>query len=263
MSAEPALATLPMYDWPELTRDTDALWQSLRASLQDNGFPAPAALTRDIAPETLWHDGNLLLGQTCGLPFACDLSDTTALVGTPAYDIECGAGSYYSAIVVRTDSAFQSIGDLAGTRLAYNSRRSQSGYFALSYALSHHWPDRTPFRSSLCTGSHRESIRAVATAEADVAAIDGVSWEIARRCEPTSRRLRVLTQTSPTPGLPFISAPRWRRHADRLHMAVIEAMASLDNGARQNLLLTGFAHTQPRDYQVIRQRFELTKHVIL
>ncbi len=258
-----AVAALPMYDWPELLHDTDALWDRLRESLRDNGFPAPERLNRDAAPEIVWHDDRLLLAQTCGLPYSCDLAATTALIGTPAYDIECGAGSYYSAIVVRDDSDTQGLDALSGLRLAYNSRRSQSGYAALAYTLLTRSPDHAPFASSQCTGSHRESIRAVAEGKADVAAIDAVTWEIARRHEPASGKLRVLARTEPTPGLPFICTRRARWNVARLHLAVVEAMAALAEGSRHNLLLAGFAHTHPSDYRVIWQRNELTKHMVL
>ena len=263
MSAAEALATLPMYDWPELRRDTDTLWDRLRDSLRDSGFPAPEYLTRDTEPDSTWRSDRLLLGQTCGLPFVCDLADTAALVGTPAYDIECGAGSYYSAVVVRTDCQAATLDELDGLRFAYNSDRSQSGYHALAYALLQGASSGPSFVTSRCTGSHRASIRMVAEAEADVAAIDGVTWEIALRHEPASRHLRVMMHTEPTPGLPFICARHAGWNVDRLHMAVIEAMASLDADTRHNLLLTGFAHTMPADYRVIRQRYELTRHMVL
>jgi ABC-type phosphate/phosphonate transport system substrate-binding protein len=252
-----------MYDWPELRQDTDLLWDRLRESLQDNGFPAPQHLDRGQPVGTLWQSDRLLLAQTCGLPFVRDLTGKVSLVGTPAYDIKCGAGSYYSVIVVHTDCKAQSLDDVAGLRLAYNGKGSQSGYAALAYSLSNSAPHGGVFSSSLCSGSHRESIKAVAEGRADVAAIDAVTWEIALQHENSVADLRVLALTEPTPGLPFVCTNQSDWNPDRIHMAVVEAMAALDENCRQALLLAGFAHTMPSDYDVIRKHYDLTKDIDL
>ncbi len=262
-AATPAVAALPMYDWPELRQHTDAFWARLRESLQDYGFPAPPQLDREQSVGDIWLDDGLLLGQTCGLPYVRDLAGTVSLVGTPAYEIECGAGSYYSVIVAAADCQAESLDELAGLRLAYNSPQSQSGYAALAYALRSHSPELPQFAASLQTGSHRGSIRAVADGSADVATIDAVTWGIALRHEQAASGLRVMATTPPTPGLPFICARRKDWNVDRIHIAVVEAMAALDEDSRQHLLLTGFAQTTPSDYDVIRKRFELTKDIDL
>ncbi|WP_373084377.1 phosphate/phosphite/phosphonate ABC transporter substrate-binding protein [Sneathiella sp.] len=107
------------------------------------------------------------------------------------------------------------------------------------------------------TGSHRKSIQAVADGTVDVAAIDAVSWELAKRHEPAAATLRVIKTTNPTPGLPYISARRSARDVDQIHLAVIDAMASLEESIREDLLLMGFAATQDTDYQIIKNRYEI------
>lgn len=256
-----AVAALPMYDWPELHKETDQFWARLRDSLSRFGFPGPQMLDRDRPAEAVWRDKNLLLAQCCGLPYVRDLFNTVSLIGTPAYELDCGAGSYYSVIVVHADCDVTSMKDLAGLRLAYNSTNSQSGYAALAYHLRQNGQNISPFSDSICTGSHRASIASVARRQADLAAIDAVSWKIALRHERATEGLRILGVTEPTPGLPFICAnrPDWR--ADRIHLAVVEAMASLDEDCRQALLLSGFAPTLPSDYDMIRTHHELTASV--
>lgn len=256
-----AVAALPMYDWPELRKETDQFWESLRDSLASIGYPAPDRLDRSRSNEAIWHDKNLLLAQTCGLPYVRALSDQVSLVGTPAYDLDCGAGSYYSVIVVRADSSAQSLEDIDGFRLAYNCENSQSGFAAPAYALRKQVSGADIFTAGICTGSHRASIISVAQGQADLAAIDAVTWQIATRHEKATRDLRILTLTEPTPGLPFICAKRADWRPERIHLAVVEAMAALDEDCKQALLLTGFAHTMPSDYNVIRARYELANPV--
>lgn len=251
------VATLSMYDWPEIRLATDTYWKALQASLSDRGFSPPATLSRVEDPMLLWQSPNLLLGQTCGLPYTQALQEKTSLIGTPAYDICCGAGSYYSAIIVRDESKFNKLTDLADARFGYNDKLSQSGFAAFYYQMKTDALLPCVLHHQIKTGSHRKSIQAVADGTVDVAAIDAVSWELAKRHEPAAATLRVIKTTNPTPGLPYISARRSARDVDQIHLAVIDAMASLEESIREDLLLMGFAATQDTDYQIIKNRYEI------
>ena len=263
MAADGFVATLPMYDWPEVQAANDQYWNCLRDSLRDHGFPAPDRLERDVAATELWRNPGLVLGQTCGLPLVRDLLRHVSVVGTPAYDIDCGAGSYFSVIVVGRDSAYTNIEDLTGSRLAFNSHCSQSGFAALAYHLRNLARDGQVFSSTVQSGSHRGSIRMVAGKEADVAAIDAVAWRLAERHEAAAAELRVLAVTEPLPGLPMICARRGEWSADRMHLAVVEAMAALEPDIADTLLLNGFAQLKSSDYAVIANRAEIAKSVAL
>ena len=74
------LAILPMYDWPGVRDETDALWTAIRTALLDTGLDAPEALTRDIDLMEAWLSPDLLLGQTCGLPFTRALRGRVGVV---------------------------------------------------------------------------------------------------------------------------------------------------------------------------------------
>jgi ABC-type phosphate/phosphonate transport system substrate-binding protein len=251
-----ALATLPMYDWPETRDATNKLWDAVYNSLNDHKVDAPKDLTRETDPMKAWQDPNLIIGQTCGLPFVNLLTQETVLIGTPAYDIECGAGSYYSVLIVREDADIQTISDLKGKIFGYSSTMSQSGYAAFHYHLNAAEFSRELLGAEQLTGSHRDSIKAVASANVDVAAIDAVSWALAEHHEPTTSAIRILDCTDPTPGLPLITARSNKTRLKTIRLAIIEALASLDAGVRDDLLLMGFAQTTEQDYEVIKSRFE-------
>ena len=251
-----AIATLPMYDWPETRDANNKLWDALYHSLKDHKIDAPKELTREADPMTVWQDPHLIIGQTCGLPFVSLLTQETILIGTPAYDIECGAGSYYSVLIVREDSDIQAISDLKGKIFGYTSTMSQSAYAAFHYHLNTAGFSRELLGAEQLTGSHRDSIKAVASAQVDVAAIDAVSWALAERHEPATSALRILDCTDPTPGLPLITADSHKSKLKSIRLAVIEALASLDESVRDDLLLMGFAQTTEQDYEVIKSRFE-------
>ncbi|WP_419904341.1 phosphate/phosphite/phosphonate ABC transporter substrate-binding protein [Kiloniella sp.] len=248
------VVSLPMYDWPELQTYNNKFFKVLSQSFSHQGYKAPNALDRTRDRMDVWLDKNLLLSQTCGLPFKTLLKNKVSLVGTPAYGLNCGAGSYYSVIIVHQDSQLKKLEDLKNKTFAYNEKGSQSGYAALLYTLSVIKDAPQFFTSSFQSGSHRQSIQAVAEGKADFAAIDALSWELALRHEPTAQKLRIIAVSEPTPTLPFITALRSPRELDKLHMAVVDAMVALDEETREALLFIGFAPMQVSDYQVIEDR---------
>jgi hypothetical protein len=229
-----------MYDWPEVRGATDALWAALRDALRARGVAAPEALSRDA---THWTDPDLVLSQTCGLPFRRGLHARTTLVGAPDHGLEgCPPGFYRSAVVVRADDPRQAPAAFAGARFAYNAEDSQSGWAALVEALGPLDP-----AAGLRTGAHRASVVAVAEGRADVAANDAVSWRLAEAWEAAAARLRVLAWTRPTPGLPYITAAG--RDAAAVAAAASAGVAALDPASRQALGgLEGFVALRAGDY---------------
>ena len=194
------IAALPMYDRAETAEANDALWSAIRARL---GF-GPATLTRagDLWP--LWQSPDLLLAQTCGLPFRAKLHSRVTLVGTPDYGLPgCPPGFYRSVFVARAGDK----GDLAAFAarpFAYNEGLSQSGWAA---PQAHMAARGLPFGPLLRTGAHRASALAVAGGRADFAALDAVTWALIQEHDRFAASLRVIAETVPTPGLPLITAP--------------------------------------------------------
>jgi ABC-type phosphate/phosphonate transport system substrate-binding protein len=247
------VAALPMYDWPEVRPATDRLWAALRDALRAAGIAAPERLTRGGAPAAVWRHPRLVLGQTCGLPVVRELDGRVAVIGALDHGVEgCAPGWYRSAVVVRADDPRASLADFRGARLALNGRDSQSGYGAMLHHAAPLAVDRRFFGAAEVTGAHAVSVARVASGAADIAAIDCVSWRLARRFRPEAARLRVLMLTDPTPGLPLIAAPA--ADAARYRAAVVTALDAVDAAARQDLGLQGFAPLDSGDYRMIGQR---------
>lgn len=204
---------------------------------------------------TVWQDDRLLLGQTCGLPYMLGLKEVTSLIGTPAYCIDCGAGSYFSVLIVALPNDAEQLSELKGARFGYSNAQSQSGFAAFLHRLQQPNVDDRVIAEYRETGSHRQSIEQVASGAVDIAAIDAVSWELAKRHEPAAQQVRVIGRTTPTPGLPFITRKRPASEVRKIHMAVIDAMASLDEATREDLLLIGFAEMKDADYEILGTRY--------
>ena len=255
-STAPSVALLPMYDWPEIRDATDAYWSALHESLNDAGFSSPETLNRSDDPFECWQDPNLLIGQACGLPYVVKLARDVSLVGTPAYDIDCGAGSYFSVLITHKNSGIKTLSELNDAVFGYNDPLSQSGVAAF---FAHLMEQGIPFQT-ICRcerlGSHRRVIQQLAARRIDIASIDAVTWELAKRHEKAAENILVIGQTRPTPGLPMITARRPKSEVGRIHHAVVEAMASLSCEVQEALLLTGFAATEEADYQPIKCNYD-------
>ena len=207
----PWIAALPMYDYPELAAAHDALWECFVRHFVATGLSEgapPPRLTRGIGKFDIWRHPRLLLGQGCEYPLAKSFADNVRLVASPCYTAPgCSGPTYRSAIVVRCDDAAQDLIDLRYRRCAINESNSNSGMNLLRAAIAPLAGGMRFFESVVVSGAHRQSAHWVAGGEADVAALDCVSWAHIQRVDPAiASRLRVLCWTEPSPSLPFITA---------------------------------------------------------
>lgn len=197
------IAALPMYDRPETASALDRLWGGLRARLRAAGLAAPVALSRGGDLWAQWRSPDLVLGQTCGLPYRAHLHRHVTLIATPDHALPgCPPGHYHSVLICAADDR-RDMAAFSGAPMAFNEAHSQSGWAAPQAHFSAHG---LTIRPALETGSHHASARAVAEGRAAFAAIDAVSWKMLRRWEPFTSRLRVLERTEPAPALPYIAA---------------------------------------------------------
>ena len=248
------IAQLPMYDWPEVRPATDALWTEIRTALQKRGIASPETLNRNEATETAWLSPRLLLSQTCGLPLVRDLRDQVAVLGRFTYQDLSAAGDYHSVIVVRQSESIDEPAALRGQRAAINHEDSYSGSLALKRWAARLAGETAFFASVIATGSHRDSVCAVANGLADTAAIDSVSWCLAKRIEPAAQSLSIVAKTDDRPGLPLITRTgHGTKTLASFRSALDEAVKMLDPASRSSLGITGFVPAHDQDYDVIHE----------
>ncbi|WP_424984748.1 phosphate/phosphite/phosphonate ABC transporter substrate-binding protein [Microbulbifer sp. S227A] len=194
------IAYLGMYDMPALRPANDRFWDRIRVRL---GF-GPERLTRDPDPWEIWQSADLLLAQTCGMPYRTRLHDAVSLVATPDYGLAgCPPGYYHSVLIAHAHAPGEQPQDFAGQRFAYNEALSQSGWAA---PINHMNGLGVTFATHIKTGAHAASARAVAEGRADIAGIDAVTWALLCEHDPVVGALKVVGTTPPTPGLPLITA---------------------------------------------------------
>ena len=225
------IASLMMYARPELDAAHARFWAAIRSELLQRSIACPANLSNDADEFEVWQSPQLILSQTCGMPYRLWLHDQVSLVGTPDFGVSgCPPGYYKSALIVRANDERGALSDFETARFTFNQTYSQSGY-AAPYA--HVSPLGFWFRNRSQSHGHLMSARAVAEGRADIAALDAVSWRLIRRYESFAADLRVLDWTAPTPGLPYIAGPTAQR--DKIRDAVAIAIAKLNVADREVL----------------------------
>jgi ABC-type phosphate/phosphonate transport system substrate-binding protein len=241
------IASLMMYDRPEVAAEHAAYWSLIRAALARRGIAAPVVLANDAPVFEVWKAPDLVLSQTCGLPYRMFLADQVTLVGTPDFGIEgCPPGYYRSTVVVRADDPRETLADFADARLAYNQSHSQSGYGAIHVSAR---AAGFRFRDMTESGGHARSAQMVAGGKADIAALDPQTWRFICRYDHIAAQLRVLTHTMPTPGLPYITGKA--QDADVIFDAVTEAIEALNPAQRAALDLRGIVRLPQDAYMTL------------
>ena len=226
------VASLPMYDFPELREAHDEFWDAIARRLDATGLRhTPRMLTRGVRPAEIWADPCLLFAQGCEYPLAKAFVDRVRVVAHPVYSAAgCEGARYRSAIVVRRSGAVAgggdvTLADLRGQRCVVNELDSNSGMNLLRAAIAPLSNGERFFASLAVSGSHLRSAEMVASDQADVAAIDCVSFAHFRRLYPALvGELLVLDWSASTPSLPYIIA---RSTSDSIVQALRAALADV------------------------------------
>ncbi|MEM9231878.1 MAG: PhnD/SsuA/transferrin family substrate-binding protein [Pseudomonadota bacterium] len=232
--------SLPMYALPGTAAHWSVLWRHVRSMLRAERIDAPARLSRPEDLDAHWRRRDLLLSQTCAMPYRLGLHKRLALVGAFDFGLfDCPPGYYRSALVVRQNEKSPLRILLDHGRHAINAADSQSGCWALrQFGVTG--------PAGIVSGSHAMSLHAVRSGVADFAAIDLQSWRLLRQLPDHISGLRIAAYSRPTPGLPLVTA---RPDAvPALRQALGRAIATCPVSTRLRLGLRGIVDLPQRDY---------------
>ena len=241
------IANLMMYHRPELADAHSIYWDLIRQHLREFGIQSPVTLSQDAEEFSVWNHPQLVLSQTCGMPYRLLLHGKVNLVGTPDFALQgCPPGYYNSAIIVHKDDAGQPLESFQHSVFAYNQDLSQSGYAAI---LNHASERGLSLKQPLQTHSHIASVHAVAEKRAAIASIDAVTWRLIEAYEPFVDELSVMTWTAPTPGLPYITS--LSQDPVPVFNAVKQAIRDLPADVRKTLGITDLIGIDAADYLTV------------
>lgn len=255
------VASLPWYDFEEVRPETDRFWSALVAAFRGRGIPGvPEQIDRTSPFEEQWKSGRLLFSQACGYDVILAHRDRLKVVATPVYDADgCSGPNYSSVIVVREDSLPRCFEDLRGTRAVINSPTSHSGMNIFRSMVAPFHEDGRFFEEVLQTGSHEASIASLARNQADVAAIDCITWSLlARRRPGLLTHVRVLARTPRMPAPPFVTGSETAdRDIEAMRDALTEILATksfTETGLRGIEVLPSDAYAPLFDLERTAQR---------
>jgi ABC-type phosphate/phosphonate transport system substrate-binding protein len=251
-----AIARLPMYDLPELRAANDALWAAIARRLHAAGLAdVPLALSHQLGHHESWRHPDLLLGQSCGYPALHDFRERLRIIAAPIHDAPgCSGATHCSFLLVSATSPAQQIADLRGARFALNSRDSNTGMNLARLAFAPFATEGRFLGEIVETGGHAASLAWLARGQAEVTAIDCVSYALLARHRPElAAETRILGRTAQSPTLPFVTA---RAQSPAIIRALREALAAaLADPAlaasREALFLTGMAPADATDYAIL------------
>jgi len=208
--------------------------------------------------ERMLDAGRAEVGFICGLLYV-QKCDRVELLAAPVMRGERYGGRpvYFSDVVVRHDSHFQSFDDLRGAALAYNDPSSFSGNAALRAHLAALGETDGFFGRVVESGGHLWSLALILERQVDAAAIDStvLDLELARRPD-LAGRLRAVAAIGPSPIPPVVVA---RHVPEALKQQLRGALLEMHEDARGRALLSsggiaGFAALADADYDDIRRK---------
>ena len=231
------IAGLPMYDRPELFEANNKFWQVVHKQITGS----PKILSRNISPWDLWTSPKLFLAQTCSSPYRDSLHKILSYVGTADYALpNCPPGYYNSLIISRPG---YEISEIKTCTFGYNEKISHSGWTA---PMAHFRKLNISPKFLKKTGSHRASVKSVASGKIDFAAVDAQSWRFIKKYDKFSINIRVLDHTNPTPSLPFITSQNGLK--ENLFISIKKAIEALSEKYRSILYLNDFMILEEEKY---------------
>lgn len=159
---------------------------------------------------TALEPDDLALGQICGIDYVRAGAGAYAYLATFSVAHPDLADGYYHSVLIRSRAGGVDLKrdyDPATTPVAINAPGSFSGALALKAHLLDSGlalPEVVRF-----SGGHVDSIDLVARGQAAFAAIDRLSFAMARAQYPQMvAAVQVMGETAAVPGLPFVTSPR-------------------------------------------------------
>jgi ABC-type phosphate/phosphonate transport system substrate-binding protein len=236
------VASLPMYDWPEVRTHADHFWQGLLRHAGQTG-----ALDRSTDYAELWRNPLLAFSQTCGYPFTHEFNGLMNYIATPHYAADGCEGANYCSIIFARE--VKPLAEFYSSTIAINAMDSMSGMLAARLVFTPFEKSGEFFRRTKITGGHRNSLAAVRTKFADVCAIDSVCVALAKKyCPQELEGLVEIARSPQVPGLPFVT----RQNPNTWRNALLKAFTDPElDETRHALLLAGVSILPDHAYNQI------------
>lgn len=248
------IANARMYS---VTPQVAALWRRLLASVLE-GAATPVEIVDHAPPapiSELWKRPDKAAVFMCGLPYSLAVPrPTLVVVPIPSPAAYGGRACYWSDVVVRADSPFQSLEQTFGHRLALTTPESQSGYAALLHALMPFGNAKPLYREIIEPRfTPIGALTAVIEKKAEAAPLDSYALALLSKYAPElTSQVRVIKSTEPT-AIPALVASGPSPGVAAAFLAAADKPAT--RALMDQLLLGRFARPEAKAYDALRERF--------
>jgi ABC-type phosphate/phosphonate transport system substrate-binding protein len=254
------IANARMYS---VSPEVAGLWRRLLAAVIEHaGLDIRLLEHTEPAPiDELWRRPDMAAVFMCGLPFSRSAPQPELMAApVPAPADFRGLPQYWSALVVRKDSAFQTIEDTFGGRIALTVPDSQSGCMAALYYLSTVADEFPLYREVIAPQiTPLGALAAVVDRIADVAPIDSYAYCLLQRYRwDLASQVRTVARTPRTPIPPLVASTPG---SSILRAAFLEADRITGIGPLMaDLLLERFVLPDPDTYDALRLNRQTSLH---
>ncbi|WP_368759056.1 phosphate/phosphite/phosphonate ABC transporter substrate-binding protein [Pseudomonas aeruginosa] len=246
---ESVIASLHMYTRPPCVEQaSEALIEEVLSRL---GYARREMDTNDMFAH--WLHPSLLFAHTCGYPYMTRLRDQLSLLAAPVYTLPgCEGIEHCSFLVVSAADGRSVLVDYRDQPVALNALDSNSGMNLMRHAVAPLSKAGRFFSSVQLTGAHLQSLAAVASGRAAIAAIDAVTYGYLARYSPELvEPVRVLCETARSPVLPVVTRKNLDVEKRAALIATLNEVLTMRSDIAETLALKGFAPVTELDYQVI------------
>ena len=216
------------------------------------------------------------VGWICGAPYVRAVK--TQAVKTQPAAIELlaapvmsasryhGQPIYFSDVVVKCDSPYQTFADLRGARWTYNEPGSHSGCAVVNWHLAQQNLDYSFFGEVRASGAHQQSLQKILSGEADASAIDATVLDLLIAQQPHLQdQIRVIAALGPSPIPPWVigqHVPLEMR--TRLRAALTEMQVGVKGQTiLQRSQVHHFAQVNDADYDRTREMLSVASCVVV
>lgn len=223
------------------------------------------------AREVMLHSGEVDVCWICGLPYVRKVDELGLGIELVAAPVMRGARYggkpiYFSDVIVRADSRFQTFADLRGCRWAFNEPGSQSGYAIVQYHLAMLGERERYFGEVIESGGHLQSLELILAGEIDASAIDSIVLELELARDPSlAGKLRAVEVMGPSPIPPWVIN---KSMPGEVRAALRDAFLTMHADQQGRLILAAglmdhFVAVSDADYDVIREMDRIAADTVL
>jgi phosphonate transport system substrate-binding protein len=221
--------------------------------------------------EHLLDAGKIDLCWICGLPYVWKADRPDPQIELLAAPVMRGERYqqrpiYFSDVVVREDSPFETFTDLYGASWAYNEPGSHSGYNVVRYTLAERGKTGRFFSRVIASGAHQTSLQMILNGDVDASAIDSTVLEIELKNNPQIKdQIRIIEILGPSPIPPWVVS---KSMAPELRKTLLDLLCGMDKdfagtSVLEKAAMLGFIPVDDRDYDPIRAMERESLPVIL